>query len=803
MPRKTAITRWLIGASTILAAAFLLAGCTAKPPSPSATLSASQPAILPSATLTHTPRPSKTPQPSLTPIPTHTAPPSATPTATLQAPTEISNLVFETPTPLPTPSAEAAAYQLKAWDAEAALGLVNIAEHFAAVNNVEGNSGRRANYIDDQHLIILAAQEALHRFPDADFKAKLEWQIALSSTIRWYGINLDEWILQQIESGLNSGLITPDTINQMLYPAGFKVNFQQAAPNLFADGQFAQVLWITRYQWDERGLYAALSQDDQEGYVLTKIASTWSFSNGYDWQPEITDHTGDGIPEVVVIRDYVNGSYNSTTLMIYQWQSDHFENIIRNQFWFNSYNETWAYGQPDDSGAESIEVWQASYALDVVRYSRYVWNGEWYELSESHLVPPERAGEYVPLWVTYAMHYEEYNTVIETLQQFLSDTSPLMAFNDYLRFQIGLAHAFQSNSTEARLVLEEIVQNPADPLVPAVSNAAQAYLDHYNGDADLYRACQAALQVMAQASGVQPFYRDVVDEEKLAPVWGYQPTWEWGSIALCDLSTAFPRIVAQLDATEFEQALAQLEAAGVLIRSAIRSDLNNDGQVEWVLLIDTPGDDVPISIWILLNTTQNILPIPLVSWERKPYDLQRADTDTATLDIKTVLAPDGASIVFLLAGEYLYAFQLDAAEAAINSVLAVKRDAESYVLVQRDDRLELEVPSPWSDSTYYYRWNGSRFVSFDPEGSLDALAEEAEAALFTRWEPGEAISPLRQIILDHPDYYDMPRMLYMLGLAYELSGDEAQAVQAYWELWHNYPESGYARLAQAKLELSK
>lgn len=40
---------------------------------------------------------------------------------------------------------------------------------------------------------------------------------------------------------------------------------------------------------------------------------------------------------------------------------------------------------------------------------------------------------------------------------------------------------------------------------------------------------------------------------------------------------------------------------------------------------------------------------------------------------------------------------------------------------------------------------------------------------------------------------------YLLALAYELSGDEAQAVQIYWQLWYDSPGSPYALLARAKL----
>ncbi|MEM7334356.1 MAG: hypothetical protein AAF490_19895, partial [Chloroflexota bacterium] len=46
----------------------------------------------------------------------------------------------------------------------------------------------------------------------------------------------------------------------------------------------------------------------------------------------------------------------------------------------------------------------------------------------------------------------------------------------------------------------------------------------------------------------------------------------------------------------------------------------------------------------------------------------------------------------------------------------------------------------------------------------------------------------------------LPKTLYLLGLAHELAGNEAEAVRAYWQLWHDYPISPYALMASAKLE---
>lgn len=49
------------------------------------------------------------------------------------------------------------------------------------------------------------------------------------------------------------------------------------------------------------------------------------------------------------------------------------------------------------------------------------------------------------------------------------------------------------------------------------------------------------------------------------------------------------------------------------------------------------------------------------------------------------------------------------------------------------------------------------------------------------------------------DFQEYPRMLYLLGLAYELKGEPVLAAQAYYQVWQQAPESGYALMAREKL----
>ena len=96
-----------------------------------------------------------------------------------------------------------------------------------------------------------------------------------------------------------------------------------------------------------------------------------------------------------------------------------------------------------------------------------------------------------------------------------------------------------------------------------------------------------------------------------------------------------------------------------------------------------------------------------------------------------------------------------------------------------------------------YRWDAEQedLQSFDliaymileegnPEGVI-ALIEEQLAKLEGLEDQAE---------------YSADRFYYLLGLAYEWMGDERAAVEAYWKVWHDFPESGYAVMARPKLE---
>lgn len=80
---------------------------------------------------------------------------------------------------------------------------------------------------------------------------------------------------------------------------------------------------------------------------------------------------------------------------------------------------------------------------------------------------------------------------------------------------------------------------------------------------------------------------------------------------------------------------------------------------------------------------------------------------------------------------------------------------------------------------------------------------QIESLFFENKDAETAIFSFEQLLADPniEKIYSRPRLYYLLALAFELSSDYENAVQNYWHLWQNYPDSPYAILAQAKLEI--
>lgn len=135
-----------------------------------------------------------------------------------------------------------------------------------------------------------------------------------------------------------------------------------------------------------------------------------------------------------------------------------------------------------------------------------------------------------------------------------------------------------------------------------------------------------------------------------------------------------------------------------------------------------------------------------------------------------------------------------------------------YDLKMTEGELQLKVTytDHYRLDSITYEWQNGEFVEIDyhAPNSLGIPFDEAftlaETLIFEEQDYATTVSVLTVILneLDPDDWRvrRLPEMLYFLGLAYELQGQEDEAVAAYWQLWHDYPTDPYALMAAAKLE---
>lgn len=119
-----------------------------------------------------------------------------------------------------------------------------------------------------------------------------------------------------------------------------------------------------------------------------------------------------------------------------------------------------------------------------------------------------------------------------------------------------------------------------------------------------------------------------------------------------------------------------------------------------------------------------------------------------------------------------------------------------------------------SATSCIYQWQENRWVRQPIDAVCDVIAPAstlwagdvsavAKATLFSGGDPNEVIVQLRSA-LSSPDFWCYgeycAQIYYLLGLSYEIIGDEDNAVEIYWRLWNDYPDSSQAIIVQYKLE---
>ncbi len=780
---------------------------------------------VPSATATVQPSPTASPSPVSTL--TQTVTPAPTETQILPFYSQ-PQPAFATPTPIFTPESGALSYRLKTWTEEQAFDLIWLLDQYAHDNDIREIGDNRFAFQIAQQPIHLALLEFLYRFPHSTNNELAKWRLTYTNAIIGNSES-DAWLLETLQTGLNDERFTPSDMKNVLGKYGFTIfngfhseDFIQA-PNLFGDGRDVQVFRITTQEsWGGDGLFVAMTEDNTGHYTLTPIYSDWHFSVGSDSIPFIGDNNHNGIPEIVLYIG-IHISFDCLgNLLIYEWRGDHFIDLTRQQIGFDDCGSEWKYDTLDENGIPTILVENRPFEPD----ARFKWTGQFYELLETIRPKPEvltTDSESLD-WLANALEQGQYQLISEQIEQSLSQ--PLQNYGDsgpsapdYLRFQLGMSYALQAKIPEARDVLRSLVVSPVNPSVTALSTAAQAFLDNYTSDQDVYTACLGALDVMEQV--IAPYRDDngFVDWDVYPHYWGYTPGYQ-PDVPICSLEAALKFMVSNWEGPHNLNIPVVLHDSGVTLFYSSETDVDGDGNEDWIIATSTPWKN-EAGLWIMLTTDSGFTPIRIAPSNDNSHRMSaQAQIKSEVINLPGSDRP----VVFLQIGEKLYAFQLVIGQIRPYLQWIVNLShVDGYSIHENNNPPELQVTftaDEYTPNWRRYQWNGENndFDLVDEQPSTAQLqnegphfaAQQAEAKLLEDWNLTEAIPMLKTVLSYHqtsgetPNWYESntrPRLFYLLALAYELTGDETNAVQTYWQLWRDHPDSPYALMARAKLEL--
>jgi hypothetical protein len=282
---------------------------------------------------------------------------------------------------------------------------------------------------------------------------------------------------------------------------------------------------------------------------------------------------------------------------------------------------------------------------------------------------------------------------------------------------------------------------------------------------------------------------------------------------------AFIELVAAFSPAQTQNAAASLRAAGVNVIYSAILDVNGDGKPDWVVSINQAPALPETDLWVLVNTGQGLRAAPVVedALSAMPDPIQASRFFRAE---RAQLKGEDVPLVLLQSGDRLYLFQV---RAGANGPLAEPLLLETYV--QNFDYVQ--IPEGFGLRVFHYtnRYQAILVPAWEIfvwEPTIGRLIQAAHTQTFAevanaRLLAGDAVSSIpalrnaialtRQVT---PSYCSdgllcpgQAELVYRLGLAYELIGDAPDAVQTYWQVWQEFPDSPYGLMARARLAPNK
>ena len=647
-------------------------------------------------------------------------------------------------------------------------------------------------FVSSQEPVALAIQEYLYHYPDSPEANRLRWQLAFIDSIRFESLKgndyYDEWIVEQLQSMLNQGEVLPENLETVLDRHWFDVDYYQSVNNLFGDETRAWFYVIKPQVWQEEedypktpdyfdrgGLFVVVHEASPGVFQLHILENAWSFLNGSSSLFEISDFNQNGFPEIALDIWFHSGSMCGGNFKIFEWRDSDFVDLTKSNIRIVDCVDHYEYSLINN--APSIIFNRFLQPAPSV----YTWNGTYYEFSGYQY------SDLVEKWKSARSFYDEAEAIEEILaSENLSGLSSAQI--DFLRYRLGILYALESEIEKSRQVLQELVEKPLDETRTIYSDFATNFLKYYYGDKTLYITCQKSREIFEQKSSSSS-----QDDEELYGITFDSSSGFGPGLLRCFSGDVFELLINKMPVS-VENVPEELRRNNVDLYYAEKQDVNLDGlSGEWVIIIDD-------GIFVVFLDDRFYKAVEL------EYFWYGEDTSNY---LQTILNVDRWSgiqdpVLAFIAGQELLLISIG--ENYKSTWLGTEYDVANVLFTPQDTPPQYQVfhIKPSSGDDYYdppwegFRWDPSRHEFRD-----DLL----EYNLFVEHNPGKAVE-MAQTILPllsnrkniYADAYWFPRYYYFCGLSFELSGDVQKATEIYWQLWHDYPDSPYALIAQYKLK---
>lgn len=658
-------------------------------------------------------------------------------------------------------------YQLISWTADEADEILTKMEE--EVLGFWGAEHKPGEIYPPYAVVWYVAWNALARFPDNPRHDMWRWKMAYYMALAGEGYEATEIYSDLIMDTLEQEGVTPQDLpgwfqSGELFPHTITPIFALEIEPISVPGSEAgYLLNIGELKDIDTPGSSCVLLVENDGVYKTHIVHNGFPENGFfiglrnPGSCHAKDVTGDGIDEIVVDQFY-GGHVGTTTISIFDVTSlppkvmpftpSLDENLYIWNGWIN-----------EDSEADDTTQLQMGVALgDCWDYglTSYEWNGAWFDVSQGEVVFSDKPYQDEYTTFSCALYIRQYASGLNDEDAFwiydgaytayLGNFVSSIEMLDEFRILMGLTSVYQGDYEMARSIFRAIGEAPTTTGSIWIQ-PAHDFLEAFRSPSDLYRAC-SLLEACA------PYYA------------GYVVDKECVDIHLCDDQKVVEALISTVYSTyPLEQIPGSLRLAGLDVRAEGRYDFDGDARDELWFSVLPPGKTT-YQFWIVAEYDRGIK--PLLVLEELPSEI----TETALIE--------GAPFDVFEDFDFTYTQTFELVRHPLTG--------EPYVAVR-----EVMEPTPMmQDLELFLSLRKSLFTGSDPEPIYEQLLAIENKSSHCPFEKEDEGGRTRSV-------YDCAAFDYMLAFTAELADREKEAVERYFNVLHEHPESPFALMAQEKL----